>query len=86
MRAWIHHPLVPQRGASLESPGTICLPYEIHVNEEPSEFHWGGEDNILMLFSIFTGTSSSLHPPNFIPGFTRTNTKSNTKVLENLVP
>jgi len=23
----------------------ICLPYEIHVNEEQSEFHWGGEKN-----------------------------------------
>jgi hypothetical protein len=21
----------------------LCLPYEIHVNEERSEFHWGGE-------------------------------------------
>jgi hypothetical protein len=21
----------------------LCLPYEIHINEERSEFHWGGE-------------------------------------------
>jgi hypothetical protein len=21
----------------------LCLPYEIHANEERSEFHWGGE-------------------------------------------
>jgi hypothetical protein len=24
-------------------PGRLCLPYEIHDNEERSEFHWGGE-------------------------------------------
>jgi hypothetical protein len=29
-------------GASLR-PQRLCLPYEIHVNEERSGFHWGGE-------------------------------------------
>jgi len=24
-------------------PLGLCLPYEIHVNEERSEFHWGGK-------------------------------------------
>jgi hypothetical protein len=24
-------------------PQRLCLPYEIHVNEERSGFHWGGE-------------------------------------------
>ena len=27
----------------------LCLPYEIHVNEERSEFHWGGRKKIKVL-------------------------------------